>query len=245
MPKSVSDTDRLAALASKSGAGDQSFHLDSPEPGNSGVTAYDEDQDIYILWNSFIAMVILGELRADREEATALLRSCWNPSSGCSDAEWDLLEPSASFAFRFGRPRRSWWTPALHMPAVAGTLPPAALVFTGATFTGFAKTCCIGPFPFWPKRTRRSQWIYATPITCPSSPGPSGAPLGLSSPRNKQFRIARIATGVACRDRMPCAVRAYCTPVRPSRGPTPPESAARRAASETEPLIFMLVYSKN
>ena len=95
MPEAVSDTDRLAALGTLSGAGPQSFHCDSPEPGNSGVTAYDEDQDIYILWNSFLAMIVLEELLADREEATKLLRSCWNPSSGCSDAEWDLLEPSA------------------------------------------------------------------------------------------------------------------------------------------------------
>ena len=95
MPKSVSDTDRLAALATLSGAKEQSFHRDSPEPGNSGITAYGEDQDIYILWNSFLAMIVLEELLADREEATKLLRSCWNPSSGCSEAEWDLLEPSA------------------------------------------------------------------------------------------------------------------------------------------------------
>lgn len=95
MPKSVSDTDRLAALATLSGAKEQSFHRDSPEPGNSGITAYGEDQDIYILWNSFLAMIVLEELLADREEATKLLRSCWNPSSGCSDEEWARLEPSA------------------------------------------------------------------------------------------------------------------------------------------------------
>jgi hypothetical protein len=95
MPKSVSDTDRLAALGTLSGAGPQSFHCDSPEPGNSGITAYEEDQDIYILWNSFLAMIVLEELLVDREEATELLRSCWNPSSGCSDEEWARLEPRA------------------------------------------------------------------------------------------------------------------------------------------------------
>ena len=95
MPEAVSDTDRLAALATLSGAKEQSFHRDSPEPGNSGITAYGEDQDIYILWNSFLAMIVLKELLADREEATKLLRSCWNPSSGCSDEEWARLEPSA------------------------------------------------------------------------------------------------------------------------------------------------------
>ena len=95
MPEAVSDTDRLAALATLSGAKEQSFHRDSPEPGNSGITAYGEDQDIYILWNSFLATIVLEELLADREEATKLLRSCWNPSSGCSDEEWARLEPSA------------------------------------------------------------------------------------------------------------------------------------------------------
>ena len=51
-----------------------------------------------MLWNSFIAMLILGELQADHEEATKLLSTCWasrNPSSGCSDEKWALLEPSA------------------------------------------------------------------------------------------------------------------------------------------------------
>ena len=95
MPEAVSDTDRIAALATLSGAGDQSVHLDSPVPGNSGITAYGEDRDMLVLWNSFIAMIILGELQADREEATELLRSCWNSSSGCSDEEWARLEPSA------------------------------------------------------------------------------------------------------------------------------------------------------
>ena len=97
MPRAVSDTDRIAALATVSGATEQSFHRDSLEPGNSGITAYGEDQDIYILWNSFFAMIVLEELLADRKEATELLRSCWNlsPGPGCSDEEWASLEPSA------------------------------------------------------------------------------------------------------------------------------------------------------
>jgi hypothetical protein len=57
------------------------------------------------------------------------------------------------------------------------------------------------------------------------------------------FCIARIATVVACSDR-----RAV---IRQAHGPTgqqvqragPPDSAARRAASETEPRIIMLIFS--
>ena len=101
MPKAVSDTGRLAVLGTFSGAEEQSFHLDSTEPGNSGITAYEEDQYVDVLWNSFIAMVILEELQADRMQATELVRSrlaSQNPTFPpfvCSDEKWETLEPSA------------------------------------------------------------------------------------------------------------------------------------------------------
>jgi hypothetical protein len=101
MPKAVSDTGRLAVLGTFSGAEEQSFHLDSTEPGNSGITAYEEDQYVDVLWNSFIAMVILEELQADRKQATELVRSrlaSQNPTFPpfvCSDEKWETLEPSA------------------------------------------------------------------------------------------------------------------------------------------------------
>lgn len=98
MPKAVSDTGRLAVLGTFSGAEEQSFHLDSTEPGNSGITAYEEDQYVDVLWNSFIAMVILEELQADRKQATELVRSrlaSQNLSFVCSDEKWETLEPSA------------------------------------------------------------------------------------------------------------------------------------------------------
>jgi hypothetical protein len=98
MPKAVSDTGRLAVLGTFSGAEEQSFHLDSTEPGNSGITAYEEDQYVDVLWNSFIAMVILEELQADRKQATELVRSrlaSQNPTFVCSDEKWETLEPSA------------------------------------------------------------------------------------------------------------------------------------------------------
>ena len=101
MPKAVSDTGRLAVLGTFSGAEEQSFHRDSTEPGNSGITAYEEDQYVDVLWNSFIAMVILEELQADRKQATELVRSrlaSQNPTFPpfvCSDEKWETLEPSA------------------------------------------------------------------------------------------------------------------------------------------------------
>jgi len=98
MPKAVSDTGRLAVLGTFSGAEEQSFHLDSTEPGNSGITAYEEDQYVDVLWNSFIAMVILEELQADRKQATELVRSrlaSQNSPFVCSDEKWETLEPSA------------------------------------------------------------------------------------------------------------------------------------------------------
>ena len=101
MPKAVSDTGRLAVLGTFSCAEEQSFHLDSTEPGNSGITAYEEDQYVDVLWNSFIAMVILEELQADRKQATELVRSrlaSQNPTFPpfvCSDEKWETLEPSA------------------------------------------------------------------------------------------------------------------------------------------------------
>jgi hypothetical protein len=96
MQKAVSDTGRLAVLGTFPSAKDQSVHSDSTEPGNSGITVYEEDVDV--LWNSFIAMVILEELQADPKQATELVRSRWasqNPSFVCSDEEWKTLEPSA------------------------------------------------------------------------------------------------------------------------------------------------------
>ena len=81
------------------GARGQSFHRDSPEHGNSGITAYEEDQDLDVLWNSFSAIVVFEELRADRKEANELLRSrlaSQNPPFVFSDDMWvTLLERSA------------------------------------------------------------------------------------------------------------------------------------------------------
>ncbi len=52
-----------------------------------------------LIWNSFIAMVILEELQPDRKQSTELLRfrlASQNPSFVCSNKAWEtLLELSA------------------------------------------------------------------------------------------------------------------------------------------------------
>jgi len=99
MPKSVASTDKLATLQALADVDGQSFHRDSPEPGCSGVTSFEEDQYVDVLWNSFPATVILEELLDDRGQATELVRSrlaSLNPPYACSDEAWKtILEPRA------------------------------------------------------------------------------------------------------------------------------------------------------
>jgi hypothetical protein len=99
MPKSVASTDKLATLQALADVEGQSFHRDSPDLGCSGVTSFEEDQYVDVLWNSFPATVILEELLDDRGQATELVRSrlaSQNPPYACSDEAWKtILEPRA------------------------------------------------------------------------------------------------------------------------------------------------------
>ena len=99
MPISLASTDKLAALKALPAAESQSFHVDSPEPGCSGVTAFEEDQYIDVLFGAFAATVVSQELRVDRKQATELARSrlaALTPPFACSDEEWEaILEPRA------------------------------------------------------------------------------------------------------------------------------------------------------
>ena len=99
MPISLASTDKLAALKALPAAESQSFHVDSPEPGCSGVTAFEEDQYIDVLFGAFAATVVLQELQVDRKQATELARSrlaALTPPFACSDEEWEaILEPRA------------------------------------------------------------------------------------------------------------------------------------------------------
>jgi hypothetical protein len=99
MPISLASTDKLAALKALPAAESQSFHADSPEPGCSGVTAFEEDQYIDVLFGAFAATVVLQELQVDRKQATELARSrlaALTPPFACSDEEWEaILEPRA------------------------------------------------------------------------------------------------------------------------------------------------------
>ncbi len=72
MPISLASTDKLAALKALPAAESQSFHVDSPEPGCSGVTAFEEDQYIDVLFGAFAATVVLQELRVDRRQIALL-----------------------------------------------------------------------------------------------------------------------------------------------------------------------------
>jgi len=96
MPKRIGDLDSLACLESLPGAETQGFHRDSTKPGGTGLTSYEQDQFIYILFFAFFAMRILEGLLKDRVEATAYVRSrlaAQNEGISFSDSEWKLAEP--------------------------------------------------------------------------------------------------------------------------------------------------------
>ena len=99
MQKGVTSADRIAALLTLPGAVSQSFHLDSLNPGNSGVTAIEEDQYVDVLFGAFLAMLILDELNGDRAEATKLVRSRLagqTPPCVFTDSDWaSIVEPCA------------------------------------------------------------------------------------------------------------------------------------------------------
>jgi len=75
MPKALPDATSCALLDTLPDAREQSFHCDSLEPGGSGLTPYEEDQFVYVLRYGFQAMLVLLELKPDRQEATDLIRS--------------------------------------------------------------------------------------------------------------------------------------------------------------------------
>ena len=105
MQKGVTSADRIAALLTLPGAVSQSFHLDSLNPGNSGVTAIEEDQYVDVLFGAFLAMLILDELNGDRAEATKLVRSRLagqTPPCVFTDSDWaSIVEPCAKCAWQF------------------------------------------------------------------------------------------------------------------------------------------------
>lgn len=100
MPNALPEASSTALLETLPDAQGQSFHCDSLEPGASGVTAYEEDQFLYVLHNGFRAMLVLLELKPDRKEATDLVRSLLAAQSDgggasvFSDADWiNTVEP--------------------------------------------------------------------------------------------------------------------------------------------------------
>ena len=96
MPEKVGNMELLAVLESLSGAEPQGFHCDSDKPGASGITSYEQDQFVYVLFFAFRAMRIQEDLRKDRLAATVLVRTILAAREiSFSDEEWeDVIERS-------------------------------------------------------------------------------------------------------------------------------------------------------
>ena len=94
MPAELAEAGLAAVLESRPGAGAQGVHCDSLKPGATGITSYEQDQYVYILFFAFHAMRILQELRKDRLAATEHIRSRLAATGVCfSDKEWtDVAE---------------------------------------------------------------------------------------------------------------------------------------------------------
>ena len=95
MPKAVPEASSLALLETRPNAREQSFHCDSLEPGCSGVTAYEEDQFVYVLLYGFIAMLVYLKLKPERKEATDYIRSLLAGSAQGELAEADAATDTA------------------------------------------------------------------------------------------------------------------------------------------------------
>jgi hypothetical protein len=94
MPKELAEPGLAAVLESLPGAGAQGVHCDSLKPGATGITSYEQDQYVYILFFAFHAMRILQELGKDRLAATEHIRSRLAATGVFfSDKEWtDVAE---------------------------------------------------------------------------------------------------------------------------------------------------------
>ena len=95
MPRRAGGLELLAILESLSGAEDQGFHYDSKKPGATGITSYEQDQFVYVLFFSFYAMRILEDLRKDRLAATEYVRARFAAQMVFFiDTDWDtIVEP--------------------------------------------------------------------------------------------------------------------------------------------------------
>jgi hypothetical protein len=100
MPNALPEASSTALLETLPDAQGQSFHCDSLEPGASGVTAYEEDQFLYVLHNGFRAMLVLLELKPDRKEATDLVRSLLAAQSEPAGSDITAAEEPPQMAAR-------------------------------------------------------------------------------------------------------------------------------------------------
>ena len=103
MPADVIDAEALAILESLPGVGVQGVHCDSSKPGATGITSYEQDQFIFVLFFAFHAMRILEELRKDRAAATQHIRSRLAALKRgrivFSDEEWDAVTEKRIWQF--------------------------------------------------------------------------------------------------------------------------------------------------
>lgn len=90
----------LAILESLAGAEDQAFHCDSKKPGVTGITSYEQDQFVYVLFFSFCAMRILEDLRKDRLAATEYVRARLAAQLVVfTDKEWETMAETRVWQF--------------------------------------------------------------------------------------------------------------------------------------------------
>ena len=74
MPKDEAEEELLAVLGSLPGAGPQGVHCDSLKPGATGITSYEQDQYIYIVF--FAPVYLYSFLCSDQDFQACAVVSC-------------------------------------------------------------------------------------------------------------------------------------------------------------------------
>lgn len=119
MPEGLASANLLAMIKLLPEGAEQSVHCDSPEPGNSALSACKEGQSVLVMINGFRGMVILERLTPDREVATNFARSslaAQSPPRTFNSDEWtNIVEPCV-------------WEFLVHQQFTVEKLPPFEVV---------------------------------------------------------------------------------------------------------------------